>query len=174
MTDKPPRVEIPGKSTYKVTSDPRHLRRDKRDNARRALLANEDAHHDILERMIDGEDIVKWSRQDGNPTFADIMWLCDNDPEFGRLYERALFYQAHRLSQEAVHIADGTAGDLRDRSLRVDVRLKLLDKLAPDRFGSKTRTEITGKNGGAVEVNGTATSAAIIALLQGAQTKEQG
>ena len=148
-----------------ITQGTKWMRRDKHRNRRAVLQCNEELQDDILTRIVEGEDIVRWCKEPENPSFTDVMWLCDQDPDFAEAYEQALKYKAHRLLHECVDIADAGYGNARSAGVRIETRLKMIEKLLPDRFGNRVRQEITGKDGGAVEINGNATSAQILALI---------
>lgn len=148
-----------------ITGGTKWMRRDKHANRRGVLRMNEELQDEILTRIVEGEDIVRWCKEVGNPSFTDVMWLCDQDPDFAEAYEQALKYKAHRLLHECVDIADAGVANARAAGVRIETRLKMIEKLLPDRFGNRVRQEITGKDGGAVEINGAGTSAQILALI---------
>lgn len=156
-----------------VTQGTKWMRRDKHRNRRAVLQLNEELHDEILTRIVEGEDIVRWCKEPGNPSFTDIMWLCDQDPDFAEAYEQALKYKAHRLLHECVDIADAGYGNARDKGVKIETRFKMIEKLLPERFGNRVRQEITGKDGGAVEITGNATSAQILALIQQTTVKSE-
>lgn len=156
-----------------ITQGTKWMRRDKHRNRRAVLQCNEELQDEILTRIVEGEDIVRWCKEPENPSFTDVMWLCDQDPDFAEAYEQALKYKAHRLLHECVDIADAGYGNARAAGVRIETRLKMIEKLLPDRFGNRVRQEITGKDGGAVEINGNATSAQILALISQTTTKSE-
>lgn len=148
-----------------ITGGTKWMRRDKHANRRGVLQHNEELQDTILTKIVEGEDIVRWCKEVGNPSFTDVMWLCDQDADFAEAYEQALKYKAHRLLHECVDIADAGYANARAAGVRIETRIKMIEKLLPDRFGNRVRQEITGKDGGAVEINGAGTSAQILALI---------
>lgn len=91
-------------------------------------------------------------------------WLGQNE-EFRKQYAHAREAQADTLADEIIDIADGTDGatfvnddgaavardPARDR-LRVDSRKWLAGKMRPKVYGDKVTSELTGPDGGPVQV----------------------
>jgi hypothetical protein len=102
-------------------------------------------------------------KQDGMPSVVSVMsWLRTND-EFLKQYTRAKEEQADMMVEDMLTIADEnsqdhtpfTGGNVinRDR-LRVDTRKWIASKLKPKKYGDKTTTEVTGADGGPIQVTG--------------------
>lgn len=121
---------------------------------------------------------------EGMPDTATIMrWLADDGkPEFREQYARAREAQADKMAEDILTIADeectmvradkhGSKDDdgegntevvfdataVARNKLRVDARKWLASKMAPKKYGDKLQAELTGANGGAIEVASTVT-----------------
>jgi hypothetical protein len=123
----------------------------------------------ICERLADGESLRSICSEEEMPNKATVFrWLAANRA-FSDQYARAREEQAESLADEIVSIADeGETKSLigkddetivvydstavaRNR-LRVDARKWVASKLKPKRYGDKTTTELTGPDGGPVEL----------------------
>lgn len=108
--------------------------------------------------------------QEGMPSVRTVLhWLRDKE-EFLRQYTRAKEEQADLLVEEMIDISDDGSNDLMtitkgdesyevenkevvNRSkLRVETRKWIASKLKPKKYGDKVTNEITGKDGGAIQV----------------------
>ena len=101
----------------------------------------------------------------GYSTVTD--WIRD-DTEISVKYARAKEQQMDYLADEILEISDFTAKDtietdkgpipdsewINRSRLRVDARKWLMSKLAPKKYGDKIQQEITGANGGPIQVTG--------------------
>lgn len=118
-------------------------------------------------------------------------WLIDNVQGFCDQYARAREVGLDELAEEALEIADTPQegeeteddgekvkvkrGDmLGHRKLQVDTRKWLLSKLAPKKYGEKTSMELTGANGGPVQISDTERAAKIAAILAAAKARKDG
>ena len=122
--------------------------------------------------------------KEGMPDAATMMrWLADDGkPEFREQYARAREAQADKMAEDILAIADeectmvradkhGSKDDdgegntevvfdataVARNKLRVDARKWLASKMAPKKYGDKLQAELTGANGGAIEVASTVT-----------------
>jgi len=108
--------------------------------------------------------------QEGMPSVRTVLhWLRDKE-DFLRQYTRAKEEQADLLVEEMIDISDDGSNDLMtitkgnetyeaenkevvNRSkLRVETRKWIASKLKPKKYGDKVTNEITGKDGGAIQV----------------------
>lgn len=99
------------------------------------------------------------------PSVVAIMEWLQADPALANQYSRAKETQTEFLSEEMLQIADDGANDLMETEngpalnsehiqrskLRIETRKWLMGKLKPKKYGDKTVTEITGKDGGPIE-----------------------
>lgn len=135
---------------------------------------------DICSRIAEGQSLRTICRDEGMPDKATVMrWLEKEDAQLFRdQYARARDAQADYYAEEIIDIADeevtmikrskhngGEDDDgleqevvfdptavARNR-LRVDARKWYASKLAPKKYGDKLQTELTGANGGPVNMN---------------------
>lgn len=138
----------------------------------------------ITERIADGESLRSICSDEAMPAKSTVFkWLSQNK-EFADQYARAREEQAETLASEIVAIADekdgraivGGEGEevavvfdstavARNR-LRVDARKWVAAKLKPKVYGEKVTTELTGADGGPVQVSDATAIDARIAELQ--------
>jgi hypothetical protein len=70
-------------------------------------------------------------------------------------YDAALLERAHGLVERAVEygMQASQIGDSSGFKVAIDVNMKVASKLAPGIYGEKTALEVTGKDGGPLEVS---------------------
>ena len=110
----------------------------------------------------------------GFPDYSTIMRWIDKDEELCKRYARAKEAQADFMADEMLDICDDARNDYMERlskggteservpdkeliqrsKLRIDTRKWLASKLKPKKYGDKVQTELTGPDGGPVEVKG--------------------
>jgi hypothetical protein len=132
----------------------------------RPSLYSQEVADAICEHIAHGKSLVSYCSQDGAPGYSTVMrWLTDNET-FRDKYVRAREAQADYLAEEIVQIADDGLNDTYEvdgetrvnqdvvaRSrLRVDARKWYAARMAPKKYGDKVQTELTGANGGPVQV----------------------
>lgn len=121
----------------------------------------------ICERISDGESLRSICEDDDLPSRTTVFrWLAKN-LDFRDQYARAREEQADVLVEEMLEIADDSSGDeqtdehgnvrlnseFAQRSkLRVDTRKWIASKLKPKKYGEKVTQEITGPEGGPVQI----------------------
>ncbi|MDR6393045.1 terminase small subunit-like protein [Paraburkholderia phenoliruptrix] len=123
----------------------------------------------ICERLADGESLRAICLDDSMPARASIFkWLGENK-SFSDQYARAREAQADTMADEILHIADTpvmgqktvskatgieiTEGDMIEhRRLQVDARKWLAAKMAPKKYSERLMSELTGANGGPIQV----------------------
>lgn len=120
--------------------------------------------------MADGMSTPKIAAQVGVDDRSIYQWIIDDHDGFGRKYARAKHIVALRWADEINDIADHKRDDyvlneegkmvpdmehiMRSR-VRIDTRKWLLSKVLPKIYGDKVITEITGRDGGAIEMQAT-------------------
>ena len=77
-------------------------------------------------------------------------WLALHD-DFANIYARAREERADLVADEVITIADTDPDPARAR-VRIDARKWWAAKVNPKKYADKTQTELTGKDGGPVEV----------------------
>lgn len=87
----------------------------------------------------------------GWPSERTIYSWLDAHPAFLQKYTRARERAADRRAAEIVEIAD-SAKDAQLAKLQIDARRWQAAKFAPKRYGDRVSTEVTGPDGGPVEI----------------------
>jgi len=122
----------------------------------------------ICDRIAEGESLRAICEDIDMPNIDTIMEWLKVDKELAEQYARARERQADFYVEQIINISDNSGKDTvvtkdgieqvnheaiqRDR-LRVDARKWVASKLAPKKYGEKIQQEITGENGGAIQVN---------------------
>jgi len=104
--------------------------------AGRPTLYTEELVDDIINRLTDGESLVKICDSDGMPKCAVVYrWLALHE-EFSDRYARARADQAERYLDEILEIADKEE-DVQRAKLKIDTRKWTMGKLKPKKYGDK-------------------------------------
>lgn len=107
----------------------------------------------ICKRLGEGESLASIARTKGMPARTTILnWVSNDVDGFADKYARARDAGLDVVADDVLRIADDVSGDSQRDRLRVDARKWYLSKIAPKRYGDKVTTELTGPNGGAVQV----------------------
>jgi uncharacterized protein YodC (DUF2158 family) len=123
----------------------------------------------ICNRLLEGESLTHICTDSTLPNKPCILkWLRDF-PEFATQYAHAREMQMELMATEIIDISEeepmmtitfgengskeciDNAGIQRNR-LRVDTRKWLMSKLAPKKYGEKVQQEVTGANGGPLQL----------------------
>lgn len=118
-----------------------------------------------------GKSLRTSCKQEGMPSIMTVYNWLSRHPEFVEQYTRAKEESAEALAEDMLDIADesptaietdkdgnvtGTkldsAGVARNR-LRVETRKWVASKLKPKKYGDLAKLELTGRDGGAIEVD---------------------
>jgi|SanBayMetagenome_1026888.scaffolds.fasta_scaffold13005_5 hypothetical protein len=120
--------------------------------------------------MADGMSTPEIARETGIIDRSIYQWIIDDHDGFGQRYARAKHVVALRWADELTTIADDRSDDyvmneegkmvpdhdhISRSRLRIDTRKWILGKVLPKVYGDKVITEITGKDGGAIEMQAT-------------------
>ena len=83
-----------------------------------------------------------------------VRWV-EGSPELEQRYARARAVGYDNLAETALYDATEATDVSKAGLIRIafDARKWYLSKLASDKYGDKTRTELTGKDGAAIELN---------------------
>lgn len=121
----------------------------------------------ICERLANGESLRAICCDVEMPAQSTVFKWLSEQPAFSKQYASAREAQADFMADEILQIADDglndtyidddgkqrTDQDVIARSrLRVDARKWLASKMAPKKYGDKLTQEVTGANGGPVEI----------------------
>ena len=121
----------------------------------------------ICERIAMGESLRSICRDEDTPAMSTVFkWLNENksfSEQYARAKEESAEYHADGMidlcdiepsvvvDQNGVARVD--AGWVQWNRVRIDTRKWVASKLKPKKYGEYTRNEITGKDGGAVQVD---------------------
>jgi hypothetical protein len=146
---------------------------------------------EICARLAEGEPLRVICRDAHMPAWRTVYdWIEAND-DFSARIARARKLGFDAIAEEALEIADTPEigeeteddgekvkvkrGDmLGHRKLQVETRLKLLAKWCPAKYGDRTAMELTGANGGPVQISDTERAAKIAAILANAKARQDG
>lgn len=106
---------------------------------------------EIVRRIATGEPLAKICRDEGIGRTTVYAWR-EAHPEFSERFARARLIGFDAIAEDALEIADAQRGDPQRDKLRVWTRFQLLAKWDPKRYGEKVATELTGPNGGPLQV----------------------
>ena len=142
---------------------------------------------EICRRLAEGETLTDVCRDVGIARQTVYSWVLDNHEGFADAYARARHLMALGWADDLDEIARDRRGDftvdaegrtvpdmehiMRSR-LRIDTRKWLLGKVLPKVYGDKIITEITGKDGGAIEMQATKIDVLALAPEQRDQLKQ--
>ncbi|MCO7048553.1 ubiquitin carboxyl-hydrolase [Proteus terrae] len=111
--------------------------------------------HDICSKLAEGESLRSVCRRPGMPSKATVFrWLSEN-AEFRDQYAKATEQRADALFEEMLEIADDVLPDSAEvakAKLRIDTRKWSLARMSPKKYGDKVTQEITGADGGAIQI----------------------
>ena len=131
---------------------------------------SEKAADEICARLSDGEPLRQICRDDRMPAWRTVYSWLEANEDFSARFARARNLGFDAIAEEALEIADTPAeGESRKvradgkeevthedmlghRKLQIETRLKLLAKWDPKRYGEKMKQEITGEDGGPLEI----------------------
>ena len=140
---------------------------------------------EICARLAEGEALRQICRDEHMPAWRTVYDWIEADNDFAARIARARKSGFDAIAEQALEIADTPQvgeeteetddgckvkrGDmLGHRKLQVETRLKLLAKWHPAKYGDKTSMELTGANGGPVQISDTERAAKIAAILAAA------
>lgn len=111
----------------------------------------------ICERLCKGEPLTQICRDPGMPNPSTVWDWQQADPEVSQAIAHARDIGADAIAEQALVIADtppaykttegGTSidqGDVQNRKLQIETRLKLLAKWNPKKYGDKQQVEHSG------------------------------
>jgi hypothetical protein len=146
---------------------------------------------EICERLAEGEPLRQICRDDHMPAWRTVYDWIEADKDFAARIARARDLGFDAIAEEALEIADTTEEGVRieeggkdggktiredmlgHRKLRVETRLKLLAKWSPKKYGERSAMELTGADGGPVQITDTERAAKIAAILAAAKERKE-
>lgn len=143
---------------------------------------------EICDRLAEGEPLRAICRDEHMPPWRTVYDWLRAYPEFATRFAQARQVGFDAIAEEALTIADTPQtgeeteddgekfkvkrGDmLGHRKLQVETRLKLLAKWYPAKYGDKTSMELTGANGGPVQISDTERAARLAAIMEAARRR---
>ncbi len=147
---------------------------------------------EICSRLATGESLRAICKDEHLPHDRTVRrWVIDDVEGFSPQYTRARDIGLDALADEMLEIADTTQVGVRredseegykevredmlgHRKLRVDARKWYLSKLAPKKYGDRLATELTGADGGPVQISDTERVAKIASIIATAQARKSG
>ncbi len=118
-----------------------------------SLYSPELATH-VLSRIAKGETLTSICQDLGFTVATWSSWL-DARPDLKEAHEYARVLGADAIADDIINIIDSVPADamqIAKARLRTDMRLRLLAKWQPARYGDNARLEHTGPNGTPVQV----------------------
>lgn len=144
---------------------------------------------EICMRLAEGEPLRVICRDDHMPAWRTVYDWMEADSAFSARIAHAREVGFDAIAEEALEIADTPKEGVRKeksedgfkevtddmlghRKLQVETRLKLLAKWSPKKYGDKSSMELTGADGGPVQISDTERAAKIAAILAAARTRK--
>jgi hypothetical protein len=139
----------------------------------RPTIFSEELADAICERLASGESLVRICGGDDFPSETTVYRWLQTDLAFRDKYAKAREVQAERMADEILEIADDASNDWMTRfangggeapgwtlngehvqrsRLRIDSRKWLMSKMLPKKYGDKLTQEVTGSEGGPVQI----------------------
>lgn len=146
---------------------------------------------EICERISQGEPLRQICRDPHMPSWQAVYQWINDDEDFARRIARARDLGADAIAEETLDIADDARNDWMDKldkdqvpigyqlngdhvqrsKLRIETRLKLLAKWNPKKYGERSAVELTGANGGPVDITDSQRAAKIKSILAIAEAR---
>lgn len=111
--------------------------------------------HDICAKLAEGESLRSVCNRQGMPSKATVFRWLSEYVEFRDQYAKATEQRADALFEEMLEIADDVLPDSAEvakAKLRIDTRKWSLARMSPKKYGDKVTQEITGADGGAIQI----------------------
>ena len=119
----------------------------------------------ILFRICEGESLRAITKEDDMPNFSTVYkWILDDEDDFTNRYASAREIQAANYAEQALEesesaldVASGAPGTgeagarVMAKKLHIDSLKWIAGKLDSPKWGHKTSTELTGKDGGPMQ-----------------------
>ena len=137
----------------------------------------------ICERLAVGESLRSICKDPKMPAMSAVFrWLADPRYQmFKEQYAHAREVGLESMADEIMEIADEIPqsddrgridnGAVQHQRLKVDARKWILSKQLPKKYGDKVTTELTGADGGAIEISDTERAAKIKSILMAAKAR---
>lgn len=144
----------------------------------------------ICEWISLGNTLRQWCR-DNDIHYSTVYLWMEKDKDFAQRFAHAREVGHDAIADECLEIIDtepemsesfSQSGSSRHRDSahigwlknRAEMRLKLLAKWNPKKYGDKTTTEVTGADGGAIVIDDTERVAKLQSILAAATARKNG
>jgi hypothetical protein len=124
---------------------------------------------EICERLAEGEPLRAICREEGMPPWRTVYGWMESNEDFSARIARGRVIGQEAILEDTLLIANEPQEGIRrevsetgvktisedmlgHRKLQIETRLKLLAKWNPKKYGEKLSTELTGANGGPLQV----------------------
>lgn len=150
----------------------------------------EDKAQAICEWISLGNTLRQWCRDNGIHYSTVYLWM-EKDKAFAQRFAHARDVGHDAIADDCLEIIDtepemaesfSQSGSSKHRDSghitwlknRAEMRLKLLAKWNPKKYGDRTMTELTGADGGAIQIDDTERAAKLQSILAAAAARKNG
>lgn len=124
--------------------------------AGRPSTYSEKTADEIVQRMIEGESLTAICKDEKMPPRVTVYAWFDKHPDFYARCARAREALADYLVDEIDELAKtATKENIEQIKIQVSTKQWRAMKMAPRMYGDRTRTEVTGANGGPIQTQAT-------------------
>lgn len=128
--------------------------------AGRPSTYSEKTADEIVQRMIEGESLTAICKDEKMPPRVTVYAWFDKHPDFYARCARAREALADYLVDEIDELAKtATKENIEQIKIQVSTKQWRAMKMAPRMYGDRTRTEVTGANGGPIQTQATVVDA---------------
>ena len=128
--------------------------------AGRPSTYSEKTADEIVQRMIEGESLTAICKDEKMPPRVTVYAWFDKHPDFYARCARAREALADYLVDEIDELArSATKDNIEQIKIQVSTKQWRAMKMAPRMYGERSRTEVTGANGGPIQTQATVVDA---------------
>jgi len=128
--------------------------------AGRPSTYSEKTADEIVQRMIEGESLTAICKDEKMPPRVTVYAWFDKHPDFYARCARAREALADYLVDEIDELAkSATKDNIEQIKIQVSTKQWRAMKIAPRMYGDRSRTEVTGANGGPIQTQATVVDA---------------
>lgn len=140
---------------------------------------------EIVAWVSEGKTLREYCRQEGKPSWRTVYLWLEKDKDFHSRFAHARELGQDAIAEDCVALIDTFPDQINSESgsridgafvqwkkNQVEMRLKLLAKWNPKRYGDRVTTEHTGADGGPIQINDTERAAKIKAILTAAKSRK--
>ena len=128
--------------------------------AGRPSTYSEKTADEIVQRMIEGESLTAICKDEKMPPRVTVYAWFDKHPDFYARCARAREALADYLVDEIDELArSATKENIEQIKIQVSTKQWRAMKMAPRMYGDRSRTEVTGANGGPIQTQATVVDA---------------